>query len=412
MIILNFKKAIPLIISIIILTGIIGISSSKKSDIPAIAEKKTITEVKKESSYDELPINTNEMRGIWITYMDLSMEYEQDKSEKAFREKFQIIAENCRGFGFNTLIVQVRPFCDALYKSSYFPWSHILTGTQGQNPDYDALEIMCDISDEMGLDIHAWVNPYRVTLNGTPSQLSKDNPYSKDSSIGMETDSGIILDPSNETARALIVNGVTEIVKNYNIDGIQFDDYFYPTDINEHDINQYQSYINIVGENNHMDINDWRKANINMLICDVYRKIHEIKDNVLFGISPQGNFNNNEELYADVVSWCECRGFVDYICPQIYFSLDNPTLTFEDSLKSWTSLKFDKNVQLYIGVAGYKAGSDDDSGTWQNSNDILADEFNIIKNDEYCDGFMLYSYSSIISENARSEMQNLRNELL
>ncbi len=408
---MNFKKAVPLIVTILILTGIIAISSAKKPKAPIIIDK-TKTDTAMSSSYDELPINTEQMRGIWITYMDLSMEYEDDKSEKAFRDKFQAIAENCRGFGFNTLIVQVRPFGDALYKSSYYPYSHILTGTQGENPNYDALKIMCDISHEIGLDIHAWINPYRVTLNESPSDLSSDNPYIQDNSIGIETNSGIILDPSSEKARTLIVSGVEEIVENYDVDGIQFDDYFYPTDIDDNDNTQYENYVSSVGQNNCMNLENWRKANVNMLICEVYRKVHEISDDVLFGVSPQGNIDNNDELYADVTSWSTCRGFVDYICPQIYFSLENPALTFEDSLESWTSLEFDKNVQLYIGLAGYKAGTKDDSGTWSSSDNILADEFNIINDNDNCKGFMLYSYSSLISESAKSEMQNLRNELL
>lgn len=416
MIILNFKKVIPILISISILVCIIAVSTGNTDNSTVKTDSKQTISVNESennsATVDSVPLNTDEMRGIWITYMELSMANDQDKSESAFRSKFDEIAKNCRGFGFNTLIVQVRPFGDALYKSSYYPWSHILTGTQGKNPGYDALEIMCEICRKYELKIHAWINPYRVTLNNTPSELSSDNPYIKDKSLGIETESGIILDPSDEKTRQLICDGVEEIIKNYDVDGIQFDDYFYPSDIGNNDENEYIEYVSSVGNSNSMNIDNWRKANVNMLICEVYRTVHNTTDDVVFGVSPQGNINNNDELYADVKSWCACKGFVDYICPQVYFSLENPALTFENCLESWLSLEYDKNVNIYIGLAGYKACTDNDEGTWQNSDDVLSQEYAIIKNESHTGGFMLYSYSSLTDENSLLEMQNLRNNLL
>ncbi len=407
---MKLKKVLPLIISVVVLIGVTAISSIKRVETPTVFNQSSIDEPNR-STKDTVEVNFDEMRGVWISYIELSMENEQDKSERAFREKFEKIAENCRGFGLNTLIVQVRPFGDALYKSEYYPWSHILTGTQGKNPGYDPLKIMCEISNNYNLDIHAWVNPYRVTLNNKPQKLSDNNPYSTDNSIGLKTESGIILDPSNEQARKLIVDGIIEIVKNYDIDGIQFDDYFYPENIGDADSESYEKYTAEMGKDSSMNIENWRKANVNMLVCETYRAIHSNSDDVVFGISPQGNIDNNEKLYADVKSWCTCKGFVDYICPQIYFSTENPALTFEDSLKSWCELDFYEGVNLYIGLAGYKAGTDDDEGTWSNSNDILAQEYKILEKYDKSGGFMIYSYNSIVSENSREEMQNLRNLL-
>ena len=409
MIDLNLKKMLPIIMTAVIFATTIIIASTKKAQSPAISNVNSNYDIS-DSTPDTINSDT-EMRGVWITYMELSMENEEDKSEKRFREKFKEIVVNCKNFGFNTLIVQVRPFCDALYKSDYFPWSHILTGNQGENPNYDPLKIMCEICNTYNLEIHAWINPYRVSLNETPSEFSNDNPYVADNSIAIETKSGIILDPSSEKARKLIVDGVLEIIRNYDIDAIQFDDYFYPTDIEDNDSTQYSNYVELIGESNSMNIDYWREANVNMLICEVYKAIHLESDTVKFGISPQGNIDNNKKLYADVKSWCSCRGFVDYICPQIYFSLENPSLTFEDSLKSWTSLEYDDKVDLYVGLAGYKAGSDKDSGTWLESDEILAQEYDTIKNNETVKGFMLYSYSSILDDTSQYEMANLKDKL-
>ena len=340
------KKIVPIIVSVIAMLSVICISSfirekppKKQNDINNIAALSS-------KATADTPESDEEMRGVWVSYMELSMENESSKTQKAFEDKFTEIAQKCRESGFNTLIVQVRPFCDALYKSSYFPWSHILTGTQGENPQYDALQIMCDICKENNLKIHAWINPYRVSSNETPKKLSDNNPYIKNSEIGIKTDNGIFLDPSNETAQQLISDGVKEIAENYDVDGIQFDDYFYPTEDESFDKKQYEAYIEKYGKENSMSLDNWRMQNVNTLICKVYRTIKSVDSSVEFGISPQGNIGNNDGLYADVKSWCICKGFADYICPQIYFSLENPALTFEDCLDSWTSLDFDEIRQV------------------------------------------------------------------
>lgn len=406
------KKIVPIIVSVIAMLSVICISSftrekppKKQNDINNIAALSS-------KATADTPESDEEMRGVWVSYMELSMENESSKTQKAFENKFTEIAQKCRESGFNTLIVQVRPFCDALYKSRYFPWSHILTGTQGENPQYDALQIMCDICKENNLKIHAWINPYRVSSNETPKKLSDNNPYIKNSEIGIKTDNGIFLDPSNETAQQLICDGVKEIAENYDVDGIQFDDYFYPTEDESFDKKQYEAYIEKYGKENSMSLDNWRMQNVNTLICKVYRTIKSVDSSVEFGISPQGNIGNNDELYADVKSWCTCKGFADYICPQIYFSLENPALTFEDCLDSWTSLDFDENVKLYVGLGGYKAGNGEyDEETWLLSDSILADEYDILRNNKSVRGFMLYSYNSLEDDTAKKEINNLINAL-
>ena len=406
------KKIVPIIVSVIAMLSVICVSSftrekppKKQNDIDNIAALSS-------KATADTPESDEEMRGVWVSYMELSMENESSKTQKAFEDKFTEIAQKCRESGFNTLIVQVRPFCDALYKSSYFPWSHILTGTQGENPQYDALQIMCDICKENNLKIHAWINPYRVSSNETPKKLSDNNPYIKNSEIGIKTDNGIFLDPSNETAQQLISDGVKEIAENYDVDGIQFDDYFYPTEDESFDKKQYEAYIEKYGKENSMSLDNWRMQNVNTLICKVYRTIKSVDSSVEFGISPQGNIGNNDGLYADVKSWCTCKGFADYICPQIYFSLENPALTFEDCLDSWTSLDFDENVKLYVGLGGYKAGNGEyDEETWLLSDSILADEYDILRNNKSVRGFMLYSYSCLEDDTAKKEINNLINAL-
>ena len=224
----------------------------------------------------------------------------------------------------------------------------------------------------------------------------------------LKTGEGIILDPSNEKARKLIEDGVLEIAENYDVDGIQFDDYFYPADIEDQDSAQYKAYLSAAPKNSAMSLETWRSFNVNLLISETYLALHKNCPGVAFGISPQGNLGNNQGLSADVVSWCEKRGYIDYICPQIYFSLNNPALGFEAALEDWTELDFAEGVKLYVGLAGYKAGSDADEGTWLSASDILAQEVNILNKNKEVSGFMLYAYPSLLDENAAAEIKNLR----
>ncbi len=394
---MRFIKIIPTIIAVAILCAVIAVTGTGN--------------IKKEKP-NEITLQTSsinnfnkEMRGVWVTYMDLNME-DTDKTYKAFKEKFKKIADTAKKDNFNTLIVQVRPFSDALYDSAYFPYSHILTGTQGKDPGYDPLEYMCEYSHKIGLDIHAWVNPYRVKISESPKKLSKNNPYNNNKRLGVTVENDIYYNPAIEDVRLLIELGIKEIVKNYDVDGIQFDDYFYPTKSKSFDKKEYNSYVKSVGTGNAISLQNWRIANVNILVAETYSIIHKIKDNLVFGISPQGNINNNYDLCADVKSWCSKSGYIDYICPQLYYSLENPALKYEDALNNWINLEYSDNVSLYIGVAGYKAGTDNDKGTWLNSDKIIQKEVKLLRK-KGINGFMFYCYSNLESDLASKEVSNL-----
>ncbi|MER2149168.1 MAG: family 10 glycosylhydrolase [Ruminococcus sp.] len=402
------NKPVSILIAVTLLASVLAVSAlSARRHEP----QKTVQTAATPSQAITPAAAPDDMRGVWITYMELSMENEADRSEAAFRKKFEAIADDCLSFGFNTLIVQVRPFCDALYPSKLYPASHILTGEQGKSPGYDALKIMCESCRKRGLSLHAWINPYRVTASQTPARLSADNPYRQNPSIGIQTASGIILDPADEAARQLILDGVKEIVSQYPVDGIHFDDYFYPTDIGDADSAAYEAYRRTVPQDAAMDLSDWRMANVNLLVAETYLTVHRYSQTVVFGISPQGNLGNNAQLYADVESWCRAKGYLDYICPQLYFSPDNPALRFADALGEWTATELAADVKLYVGLAGYKAGTDADEGTWQAHDDILSQELIILNSNQKVNGFMLYSYSALHDEAAKNEMQNLKKGL-
>ncbi len=384
---MNITKKLPLIISFAALCAIVAFSGNKNHN-----------HIKHNNN------STKELRAVWVTYMDLNMT-DTDMTYSAFKKKFNNIADNAKKKKFNALVVQVRPFSDALYKSKYFPYSHILTGVQGKDPGYDPLKYMCSYCRKTGMQIHAWINPYRVRSTNT-LRLSSDNPYKKDRTLGKTIGDGIYYNPALPEVRNLIEKGVNEIVSNYDVDGIQFDDYFYPTQDEDFDSAEFAQYTDEAGRENGLSLSEWRKTNVNILVAECYKIVHKKKSNAVFGISPQGNLENNDELYADVRSWCTQKGYVDYICPQLYWSLDNPALGFEEALNKWLKLKINDNVKLFVGIAGYKTGTESDDGTWNKNDKILQTE--IIKaRKRGVKGFMFYSYANLVSEKASREVANL-----
>lgn len=391
------KKWIPLILSLMILCVSVYFAGNndQKDTVPSKQPQLTQNDTKQE------------MRGLWVSYMTLDTE-EESNIEEAFTEKISQLIDEMKKMNLNTMIVQVRPFSDALYRSSCYPWSHILTGEQGEDPGFDPLEVILDKAHASGIAVHAWVNPYRVKTAQTPSALCDDGIAVKYPELCKEYDTAVYLDPSNEDARELITAGVREIAENYAVDGIQFDDYFYPTADESFDKEEYEAY----SENSasSLSLDEWRKENVNMLIKDVYQAVHEANDHTVFGIAPQGNFNNNESLSADVGLWCKEKGYVDYLCPQIYFSLDNPALTFEEGLSDWLTIEKHDSLQLYAGLAVYKAGSDADEGTWLDNDDILRTEVEIVR-ESALDGFMLYSADSFDKEACQEELKHLSDYL-
>lgn len=379
------------------------------SSLPPIEENSVSEEILNDEEKAEVVTATEseELRAVWVPCMSLTGISE---SEEKFREEFSKIADNSANLGMNALVVHVRPFCDALYKSSYYPWSHILTGEQGKDPGFDPLEIMLEICHERNMEFHAWINPLRVSNSDTLKTFSEDNPYmiwtsaEETKDYIMYFEKGIYLNPAYEEVRKYIISGVREIIENYEVDGIHFDDYFYPANSDGIDEKAYNYYVSNVSSD--ITLHDFRKQNINALIAGVYKAIKEKNKNISFGISPQGNIHNNYLFSADIESWGAVSGYVDYLCPQMYVSLEHPSLPFEETLSVWRDMVSNEDVKLYVGLGVYKAGTDADGGTWQNRDDVLATQLTIGRNLKY-DGVMFYSYDYLFKEETKEEIENV-----
>lgn len=393
------KRILPYALACILLLSAVFIVSIAAND------RESITRTDK-STPDEPAVN-REMRGVWVTFMTLDTEYERDK-EAAFSRKIDTIIADMKSSNLNTMFVHVRPFCDAIYPSQYYPWSHIITGTQGEDPGFDPLGMICEKCRAEGISVHGWINPYRVSTASTPSAFSEDHPYSRDNTLGVLINGEIILNPADERVRELIVKGVVELLENYDLDGIQFDDYFYPEDCGDFDAEEYAAYVSATASP--LSLADFRMENVNKLICEVYQAVHQTDPHAVFGISPQGALDNNEVLYADVKRWCAEEGYIDYICPQLYYSLDNPYLNYEDALHQWLSIERHAGLKFCVGLGVYKAGTDADEGTWLDNHDILKTEIDILRR-EQTDGFILFSYDSLHAEAGREEVENMKSYL-
>lgn len=308
--------------------------------------------------------------GVWVPYLSLAAEA---KTEAAFRENFEAIVQTAKERGINALFVHVRPFCDALYPSDLYPWSHLLTGVQGQDPGFDPLAFMVDHAHKQGMAFHAWINPLRVKTAETPSQLSSDHPYAELSEqypyYFMEWEGAVYLNPAYAYIRSLIAEGAAEIAARYDVDGIHFDDYFYPSEEEGLDATAYESYKQNVEVP--LTLAQWRTANINTMVALVYEKVKAANPSAVFGISPAGNLEADLKMNADVKAWCAYPGYLDYICPQLYYSYDQETMPFQESLDAWMALECHGGMKRYIGLALYKVETDADEGTWLDQPDMM-----------------------------------------
>lgn len=332
-----------------------------------------------------------EKRAVWFSYVDLA-QFSYD-SKKEFKDDFLEALDKVKDVQCNTVIVQVRPFSDALYQSKLYPLSKVIC--QRSSLSFDPLEEMVSMAHQKGLMIEAWINPYRISLNEqTYSQFSQYSRYHTWLEDTHQTiaygDYKYILNPASQDVRDYIVAGVLEVVENYDVDGIHFDDYFY------------------VDGTHGTTTQDERIDNVNILIQDVYQSIKSVDDTITFGISPQGNYENCIQAGADIDTWLKEEGFVDYVMPQIYWSDSYSGETmFSNRARLFSELKRDSHVQLYAGLALYQSGRELelDQG-WKENHSNISNQVQILYQNGY-QGYSLFSYSSLLNEAGQKEMDEL-----
>jgi uncharacterized lipoprotein YddW (UPF0748 family) len=365
-----------------------------------------------------------EFRAVWISYLEYLNYGKNGFTQASFKSAIDTMFDNVVKMNMNAVVVHVRPFGDAMYDSKYFPWSKYASGTQGADPGFDPLEYMVKAAHERGLQIHAWINPYRVTTGSTDySKLSKDNPArvwhedddnSNDRNV-LSYGGNLYYNPASKEVRTLIVNGIKEIVSNYDVDGIHFDDYFYPSlgsnyakNFDAAEYNTYASEAKAAGKTP-LSIADWRRNNVNTLVKTVYSAIKKIDSSVQFGISPAGYYDSlssNSAYYVDYKTWMSSNNYIDYICPQLYWTFSHKTYPFDKTLNKWLSFRTSSTVKVYVGIATYRAGSTLET-EWKNNTDELKDQVEYARSTGKVDGFIFFRYDFFYNKTTKSAVDRL-----
>ena len=274
--------------------------------------------------------------------------------------------------GLNAIFLQVRPSADALYPSGIFPWSKYLTGTCGAAPTdgFDPLRYFIDGAHARGLELHAWLNPYRIT-KGKDAEwgaLPASHPAKQHPEYTVKyTDGNYYFNPGLPAVRQLVEDGVSEILDKYpDIDGIHFDDYFYPGQ----DFDDAATFAQYGG--GFSDIGDWRRENVNILVRELDALIHRKNPAIQFGISPSGVWANkaDSKAYADTLAWIS-EGTVDYVCPQLYWYMGQSAADYTVLTKWWSDAVKGSDVKLYIGEAAYKCDDPEQGDIWKGSAELL-----------------------------------------
>ena len=366
-------------------------------------------------SQDNRHLPEREFRAVWISCYDLqTFDYSTEELfQNDVNQKFKFIKD----FGLNTVIVQVRPFADAIYPSKIFPLSQYVY--KDKIPDFDVLKVMIKIAEEYDLSFHAWINPYRISNDTDTKKLETLSLDLKLTDDVVVSEKGIHFNPASLNAQKLIIDGVREIIENYDVDAIHIDDYFYPTTDESFDSMSFKVYTENGGK---LTLSDWRRENVNSLISGIYTTIKSYDPDILFGISPGGNIDYNyKNLYADADVWCKNAGYIDYIIPQIYFGFKNSSKPFENTAIEWLKLCEHSRVNLYCGLALYKTGQKDEfcsdiisKNEWIENSDIIKRQIEFLRESDDFSGFALFSFrnlSNISNVNSKIEIQNIRNVL-
>lgn len=386
----------------------ISLSIFADTSLPVLADTipPELTDYIKSSS------SKGDFRGLWVaTVVNIDYPSKPTTDAETLKQEALKVLDYAQNTGFNAVFLQVRPTADALYPSKIFPWSKYLTGSQGTSPsgNFDPLAFWITEAHNRGIELHAWINPYRVTKKaaGEPvhnfASLAANHPAKQHPEwVVKHSDGNLYFDPGIPEVRQLIIDGIMEIISNYEVDGIHFDDYFYP-DKTFSDSATYKKY-----KQAGQSLDDWRRENVNTLVRNVAKAIKDSGKNIRFGISPFGiwaNKSNNSlgsdtnglesyySHYADTRKWVK-EGMIDYIVPQLYWNIGYSVADYSKLVTWWKNVVAGTKVDLYIGQAAYRAGNTSPASAWYGTKEI---EKQLALNDTIPEikGSIFYNYSSL-----------------
>lgn len=358
-----------------------------------------------------------EFRAAWIATVN-NIDFPSSKTLSAAQQQTEFIniLNQHKQTGINAIVVQIRPTSDALYESSFEPWSEVLTGKQGQNPQYDPMKFMIEECRKRGIEFHAWFNPYRVVSDATIAKIdSSKHIAAKRPDLLLAYGNLRILNPGLQDSRNYVTKIVMDVVRRYDVDGVHFDDYFYPYPVSGTVLNDDATFAqNSRGFTNK---NNWRRDNIDLLIKQVSDSIKAVKPYVKFGISPFGIWQNKtasqpegsatnglqsfSDIYADSKKWIQ-QGWVDYLAPQLYWYIGFSVADYGILANWWNNLVTEPR-HIYIGQAMYRVNAD---ANW-NANEIPK-QLNVNRSLKNVYGSIFYNTTSL-NKNPLGVRDSLRN---
>ncbi|WP_199848142.1 glycoside hydrolase family 10 protein [Streptomyces dysideae] len=319
-----------------------------------------------------------EMRGVWVATV-ANRDWPSKPGLTADEQRAELIAQldSAVERRLNTVILQVRPTADALWPSSYEPWSQVLTGTQGTAPGWDPLGTAVKEAHARGLELHAWFNPYRIATHADPTRLVASHPARRNPDWVVTYGGKLYYNPGLPEVRAFVQDAILDAVKKYPLDAVHFDDYFYPYPVAGQTFDDTAAYDRYGGD--FASRADWRRDNIDKLVRETAARIKQIRPTTQFGISPFGVWRNArtdplgsdtralqsyDDVYADTRKWVR-ESWIDYICPQLYWNIGNAAADYAKLVPWWAQVAQGTRTKLYVGEALYKAGDPAQPAAWQ-----------------------------------------------
>ncbi|GGS34949.1 family 10 glycosylhydrolase [Streptomyces griseoviridis] len=328
--------------------------------------------------------DTTEMRGMWLATV-ANRDWPSRPGLSAADQRGDLLRylDTAVKYRLNTVFFQARPAADALWPSPYEPWSECLTGVQGRDPGWDPLGTAVAEAHARGLELHAWFNPYRVANHDDPSRLAASHPARRHPDWVVKYGGKLYYNPGLPEVRAFVQDAMFDAVRRYEVDGVHFDDYFYPYPVagqSFDDASAYDTFGSGFGSRA-----DWRRDNIDRLVRETADRVRRVRPAAQFGISPFGVWRNAgtdprgsqtragvqtyDDLYADTRTWVR-EGWLDYIAPQLYWNIGLDAADYAELLPWWAATARDSRTKLYIGEALYKAGDTAQPAAWQEPGEL------------------------------------------
>lgn len=358
-------------------------------------------------------------RGVWVaTVANIDWPKHPNDSFEKMQEDYKALLQFYKDLHFNAVVVQVRTAGDALYPSDLAPWSKYLSGKEGLPPktDLDPLAWLIETTHAYGMDFHAWINPYRATMSLNSGERSKEHDFYTHRQWLIPYGNKYYYNPGLPEVQSKLIAVVHELVEKYDIQGIHLDDYFYPYQLKNEVFNDQESYATY---GKHLPLDSWRRQNIDSLISGISRTLKQLKPWVSFGVSPFGVWKNKdtdpkgsdtragqttyEDLYADPLLWMD-KGWIDYLAPQLYWSMDYELASHKTLVDWWVQQK--SKSRIYIGYGAYKIYNNADPA-WDKKEE-LANQISYGNQQQELEGQLLFSAKSLMQAPLSSVVSHLK----